>query len=108
MRAELANLNQCAVPFLSRAAINLSWYDSVLYSVYCIVKIGFEVSTQRFFITATIVDLNQGCPIRGPPVGPLVKSPPPNFTVSFVKSKLDQKYAYWYETAKFDNGKGAA
>ena len=28
MRAELANLNHCAVPFLSRAAVNLSLYDS--------------------------------------------------------------------------------
>ena len=28
MHAELANLNPCAVPFLSRAAIKLSWYDS--------------------------------------------------------------------------------
>ena len=27
MRAESANLNHCAVPFLSRAAVNLSWYD---------------------------------------------------------------------------------
>ena len=27
MRAELANHNHCAVPFSSRAAINLSWYD---------------------------------------------------------------------------------
>ena len=27
MRAELASLNHCAVPFLSRAAVNLSWYD---------------------------------------------------------------------------------
>ena len=34
MRAELANLNHCAVPFSSRAAVNLSWYDSTLYSVY--------------------------------------------------------------------------
>ena len=31
MRAELVNLNHCAVPFLSRAAVNLSWYDSTLY-----------------------------------------------------------------------------
>ena len=31
MRAELANLNHCAVLFLSRAAVNLSWYDSILY-----------------------------------------------------------------------------
>ena len=28
MRAELGNLNHCAVPFLSRADVNLSWYDS--------------------------------------------------------------------------------
>ena len=28
MRAELAILNHCAVPFLSRAAVNLSWYDN--------------------------------------------------------------------------------
>ena len=30
MRAELANLNHCAVPFLflSRTTVNLSWYDS--------------------------------------------------------------------------------
>ena len=29
MRAELANLNHCAVLFLSRTAVNLSWYDSM-------------------------------------------------------------------------------
>ena len=28
MRAELANLNHCAVPFLSCAVVNLSWKDS--------------------------------------------------------------------------------
>ena len=28
MRAELANLNHCAVPFLSRTDVNLSCYDS--------------------------------------------------------------------------------
>ena len=28
MRAELANLNHCAVPFLSRAAVKLRKYDS--------------------------------------------------------------------------------
>ena len=32
MRAELANLNDCAVPFLSRAAVNLWWYH---YTRYC-------------------------------------------------------------------------
>ena len=34
MRAELANLNHCAVPFLSRAAVNLSWFDSILYFLH--------------------------------------------------------------------------
>ena len=29
MRAELTNLHHCAVPFLSRAAVNLCWYDSI-------------------------------------------------------------------------------
>ena len=29
MRAELANLNHCAVPFLRRAAVNLCWYITV-------------------------------------------------------------------------------
>ena len=28
MHAELVNLNHCAVPFLGRAAVSLSWYDS--------------------------------------------------------------------------------
>ena len=32
MRAELANLDHCAVLFLSRAIVNLSWYDSIHYS----------------------------------------------------------------------------
>ena len=27
MRSELANLDHCAVPFLSRATVNLCWYD---------------------------------------------------------------------------------
>ena len=30
MCAELANLNDCAVPFLSRAAVNLSWNDIII------------------------------------------------------------------------------
>ena len=28
MRSELASLNRCAVPFLSRVGVNFSWYDS--------------------------------------------------------------------------------
>ena len=35
MRAELVKLNHCAVPFLSRAAVNLSWYD-IICNLICI------------------------------------------------------------------------
>ena len=38
MRAELPNLNHCAVPFLSRAAVNLSWYNST----FSLMKLGAE------------------------------------------------------------------
>ena len=31
MRARLPNLNHCAVLFLSRAVVNLSWYDSISF-----------------------------------------------------------------------------
>ena len=31
MREELAGLNHCAVPFLSRAVVNLCWYYSSLF-----------------------------------------------------------------------------
>ena len=31
MRAKLANLNHCAVPFLSRAAVKFIWYDSTMH-----------------------------------------------------------------------------
>ena len=32
LRAKLANLNHCAVPFLSRAIANLCWYSYTVYS----------------------------------------------------------------------------
>ena len=35
MRAELANLNHCAVPFLSLAAVNLCWYNYSKCYCYC-------------------------------------------------------------------------
>ena len=41
MRAELANLNHCAVPFLSRVAVNLSWYDSSITISISIIIRGF-------------------------------------------------------------------
>ena len=34
--------------------------------------------------------------------------PPSNFTVSYLKSELYQRYSFRYETAKFDNRKRAA
>ena len=34
MRGELATLNHCAVPFLSRAATNLCWYYIILYTYH--------------------------------------------------------------------------
>ena len=33
MRAELPNLDDCAVPFLSRAAVNLCWYYYTFYII---------------------------------------------------------------------------
>ena len=32
MHAELASQNHCTVPFLSRAAFNLSWYDNITFT----------------------------------------------------------------------------
>ena len=58
MPAELANLNQCAVPFLSGAVVNLSWYD---YNIYIFVgremifefaskpRIAFDAKTKTFW-----------------------------------------------------------
>ena len=34
MRAKLVNLYDCAVPFLSRAAVNLYWYYITYYIAY--------------------------------------------------------------------------
>ena len=34
MRAELADLYHCAVPILSRAVVNLNWYDNILTIVH--------------------------------------------------------------------------
>ena len=39
MCAKLANLNHCAVPFLSRAGANLCWYYYTLYTVQCILYV---------------------------------------------------------------------
>ena len=42
MRAELPNLNHCAVPFLNRAPANLSWYDNLCWCYYRIYNSYFE------------------------------------------------------------------
>ena len=47
MRAELANLNHCAVPFLSRAAVNLSWYYSRAIDLHK--DITFSAKNQKHF-----------------------------------------------------------
>ena len=36
--AELANLNHCALPFLSRAAVNLCWYNYTIHHLMWIVN----------------------------------------------------------------------
>ena len=59
MRAELASLTPCAVPFLSRAAVNLCWYYitydmhtkytlctmhyTYVYYVYCMYDISHAI-----------------------------------------------------------------
>ena len=54
MRAELANLNHCAVPFLNRAAVNLCWY-------YDTTRIRTHVthysSCLTYFISFTVVKI---------------------------------------------------
>ena len=55
MRAELANLNDCSVPFLSRAAVKLCWYD---YMSQQIVLVRLYVSTN---CAGTTICLNKLC-----------------------------------------------
>ena len=53
MRAKLANLNHCAVPFLSRAVVNLSWYDRTLYTYtihYCLLLFMLNTRCPRMFV----------------------------------------------------------
>ena len=48
MRAELADINHCAVPFLSRAVVNLSWYDDIKYSSTLSLRL-FKHDISEFF-----------------------------------------------------------
>ena len=49
MRAKFANLNHCAVPFLSGAVVNLNWYNSTLPIAYQITL----NSDNKFYLTIT-------------------------------------------------------
>ena len=50
MRTELANLNHIAVPFLSRADVNLCWYYITIYTMFRIV-LTFWISSYMDFST---------------------------------------------------------
>ena len=52
MRAELANINHCAEPFLSRAAVNLSWYDSTITIGLAVPTVGMNA----FVTSKSLVD----------------------------------------------------
>ena len=52
MRAKLTTLNYCAVPFLSRVAANLYWYNYTIFSfnplIYSSCSKGYDVSNIPF------------------------------------------------------------
>ena len=54
MRDELANLNHCAVLFLSGAAVNLSWYDNRILSRVLPIMYVFHESFVEIQITRNI------------------------------------------------------
>ena len=55
MRAELANLNDCTVPFLSRSAVNLSWCDIYIHNMFRLFVITFYVFTDDIIIKITVM-----------------------------------------------------
>ena len=55
MRAKLANLNHCAVPFLSRAAVNL--YRNYYILFHAILK-GFYTCSWRLDLNDTYLNLD--------------------------------------------------
>ena len=67
MSASLANLNHCAVPFLSRAAVNLCWYYYIFYNkqnVDHIVLLYLLIMHQQHMLCYTIPrTYNIGCAI---------------------------------------------
>ena len=76
MRAELANLNHCAVIFLSRAAVNLSLDDSINYikchhehSVYQIMSLTvnrvYEFNTRAYKFTVVAISKQRTNPRVG-------------------------------------------
>ena len=53
MRAELTNLNHCAVPFLSRAAVNFCWFYYIVNIIF-----WFEVVIYHFSADANFANLD--------------------------------------------------
>ena len=54
MRSELANLNHCAVPFLSRAAVNLSWFN---YSRVAYIYVRSRAKYLKFRTTTSKINI---------------------------------------------------
>ena len=59
MCADLAGLNHCAVPFLSRAAVNLCWYYSSVVFNYN--------DTFKLFVQFFCVHIPTLLPVKGNP-----------------------------------------
>ena len=54
MRAKFANLNHCAVPFLSRAAANLCWYYYIYHYILlknnCCAALSYDKERGLYFL----------------------------------------------------------
>ena len=53
MRAELVTLNDCAVPFLSHAAVKMCWYDYIYHrslSIILPIKITLEQNEDTLIV----------------------------------------------------------
>ena len=50
MRAELANLDHCAVPFLSRATVNLCWYYYTIEIRSLLIKVAINQNKSVLYI----------------------------------------------------------
>ena len=55
MRTELACLYHCAVPFLSHAAVNLSWYDSTLCNLFYVYNLSCLFNCVLFVLRLLVI-----------------------------------------------------